>query len=381
MGTIMGRDSVSMERQISFWLGAAALLGLFLWALSGVMLPFAAGLTLAYLLDPTATRLQKLGMSRLLASLLILGLGGILIFMALIALAPTLIGQSAQFLERLPSYVTKLQELLSQHGAELVARAKSALDFLGISATPEGAEANLPSAGDLVGQGARWAATLLGSLWQGGQAVLGLISLLVITPVVAFYLLLDWPRLVAGLDNLSPINHREIVRGLAREMDLAISGFIRGQALVCLFLGVWYGVGFTMAGLNFGLLIGITAGVLSFIPYVGSLTGLILSVSVALVQGPWSLLGVVLAIQFAGQFIEGNILTPRFVGEAVGLHPVWIMLALLAGGSLAGFTGLILAVPLAAIIGVLIRFGMRQYLGSSLYLGCAPQDHLSDHKN
>ncbi len=377
----MGRDAMSIERQIAFWLGAAALLGLFLWALSGVILPFAAGLTLAYLLDPTATRLQKLGMSRLVASLLIVGLGGIVIFMALIALAPTLIGQSAQFLERLPSYVTKLQALLSQHGAELFARAKPALDFLGIGATPDGAEANLPSAGDLVGQGARWAATLLGSLWQGGQAVLGIVSLLVITPVVAFYLLLDWPRLVAGLDNLAPINHREIVRDLAREMDSAMSGFIRGQSLVCLFLGVWYGVGFTLAGLHFGLLIGITAGVLSFIPYVGSLTGLILSVSVALVQGPWSLLGVVLAIQFVGQFIEGNILTPRFVGEAVGLHPVWIMFALLAAGSLAGFTGLILAVPLAAIIGVLTRFGVRQYLGSSLYLGAAgPPRPSLDHK-
>jgi predicted PurR-regulated permease PerM len=185
---------------------------------------------------------------------------------------------------------------------------------------------------------------------------------------------------VAGLDNFAPTKHREVVRGLAREMDAAMSGFIRGQSLVCLFLGFWYGIGFTLAGLHFGLLIGIIAGVLSFIPYVGSLTGLILSVSVALVQGPWSLLGVVLAIQGTGQFIEGNILTPRFVGEAVGLHPVWIMFSLLAGGSLAGFTGLILAVPLAAIIGVLARFGVRQYMGSSLYRSEPEQSLIPDPK-
>jgi predicted PurR-regulated permease PerM len=149
-----------------------------------------------------------------------------------------------------------------------------------------------------------------------------------------------------------------------------MAGFIRGQSFVCLFLGLWYGLGFTMVGLNFGMLIGITAGVLSFVPYVGSLTGLILSVGVALVQGPgWSLLGMVLAVQFAGQFIEGNILTPRFVGEAVGLHPVWVMFALLAFGSLFGFTGLILAVPIAAIIGVLIRFGVGQYRISPMYTG------------
>lgn len=364
---------MSIERKILFWLGVALLLVLFLWALSGVMLPFAAGLALAYLLDPIATRLEKLGTSRLFACLFIIGLGGVVIMLALVALAPTLVAQAAQFVERLPAYIIKLQALLTQHGADLFARAKPALDFLGIVPSPEGAESSLPSAGDLVGQGARWAATLLGSIWQGGQALLGIVSLLVITPVVTFYLLLDWPRFVAGLDNLAPPKHREVVRGLAREMDAAMSGFIRGQSLVCLFLGAWYAIGFSLAGLHFGLLIGIIAGVLSFIPYVGSITGLILSVSVALVQGPWSLLGVVLAVQFTGQFIEGNILTPRFVGEAVGLHPVWIMFALLAAGSLAGFTGLILAVPLAAVIGVLARFGVRQYVGSSLYEGVPPK--------
>ena len=361
---------MSVERKIAFWVGAAGLLALALWALAGVLLPFVAALVLAYLLDPLASRLERAGAGRLFAVLFILGLAGVVILVALIALAPSLMAQSAQFAERLPGYVAKLQGLLAQHGADAFERLRPALDFLGIKPAADGAEAGLPDAGALVGQGARWAAALLGSLWQGGQALLGLVSLLVVTPIVTFYLLLDWPRLIDALDALAPRAQRDVVRGLAREINAAMAGFIRGQSLVCLFLGAWYAIGFSLAGLNFGLLIGLTAGVLSFVPYVGSLTGLILSVGVALVQGPgWHLLGVVLAIQFAGQFIEGNILTPRLVGGAVGLHPVWIMFALIASGSLFGFTGLILAVPLAAMIGVLTRFGVRQYQASSLYLG------------
>ena len=366
---------MKIERQAAFWLVAGVILVLLLWLLAGVIMPFAAGLALAYLLDPLATRLQRLGMSRFFATLLILGVGGLAILVALIALFPLLFAQSAQFLERLPSYVTRLQALLTQNGAELAARLRPALDFLGIANGAEGGEAVATPTGDLVQQGARWFATLIAGLWQGGQAIVGVISLLVVTPVVTFYLLLDWKRMIDKIDSLVPMRQREVVRGLAREIDRAMAGFIRGQSFVCLFLGLWYGVGFSMAGLNFGLFIGITAGVLSFIPYVGSLTGLILSVGVALVQGPgWGLLGVVMAVQITGQFIEGNILTPRFVGEAVGLHPVWVMFALLAFGSLFGFTGLILAVPLAAVIGVLTRFGLRQYEASPLYRDATPPE-------
>jgi predicted PurR-regulated permease PerM len=363
-----------MERQIRFWLAAAAIFVLLLWLLSGVLLPFAAGLALAYLLDPVASRLERIGMSRLVASLLIVGISGLLIFSALVALLPLLIKQATLFIERMPAYAAQLSELLGRYGDEIGERIKPALDFLGIEAPGGEKETGLPKTGDLVGQGARWLAALATSIWQGSQALVSLVSLLVITPIVTFYLLLDWPRLIAGLDNLVPVHHRDVVRSLAREIDSAMAGFIRGQSFVCLFLGLWYGLGFTMVGLNFGMLIGITAGVLSFIPYVGSITALILSVAVALVQGPgWSLLGLVLAVQFTGQFIEGNILTPRFVGEAVGLHPVWVMFALLAFGSLFGFTGLILAVPIAAVIGVLTRFGVSQYKGSQLYTGAPPR--------
>jgi predicted PurR-regulated permease PerM len=361
---------MKVERQIQFWLVAAAMVALLLWMLSGVLMPFAAGLALAYLLDPIASRLQRLGMSRLVASLLIVGISGLLIFSAVVALLPVLVKQAAQFIERLPFYASQLADLMGRYGDQIGDRLKPALEFFGLPPLGGETDAALPKTGDIVKQGASWLGTLFSSLWQGGQALIGLVSLLVITPIVTFYLLLDWRRLISTLDNLVPVHHREVVRGLAREIDSAMAGFIRGQSFVCLFLGLWYGLGFTMVGLNFGMLIGITAGVLSFVPYVGSLTGLILSVGVALVQGPgWSLLGMVLAVQFVGQFIEGNILTPRFVGEAVGLHPVWVMFALLAFGSLFGFTGLILAVPIAAIIGVLIRFGVGQYRISPMYTG------------
>jgi predicted PurR-regulated permease PerM len=260
--------------------------------------------------------------------------------------------------------------LLGRYGDEISARLKPALEFLGLPPMGVEAETALPKTREMVGQGARWLGAMLPSIWQGGQALVSIVSLLVVTPIVTFYLLVDWRRLLQTLDNLVPVHQREVVRELAKESDAAMAGFIRGQSLVCLFLGLWYGLGFTMVGLNFGMLIGITAGVLSFIPYVGSITGLILSVAVALVQGPgWTLLGLVLAVQITGQFIEGNILTPRFVGHAVGLHPVWVMFALLAFGSLFGFTGLIVAVPIAAIIGVMTRFAVRQYKGSPLYTG------------
>lgn len=365
---------MAVERQARFWLSAAALLAFVLWLLGNVLLPFVAGLALAYLLDPLASRLERAGVRRLLASLFIIGVCGVVIVAALTALAPILAHQSTQFIERLPSIVARLQEIVARYGADVGGYVRPAFERFGLSVPPAGGEHAAPGASELVGQGANWAATVLSSLWKGGQALVGILALLVITPVVTFYLLVDWPRLLGALDSLVPLPHRDVVRGLAREIDAAMAGFIRGQSFVCGFLGLWYGLGFTWAGLNFGLLIGMTAGLLSFVPYVGSLTGLFLSVSVALVQGPgWELLAMVLAVQIIGQFIEGNVLTPRYVGDAVGLHPVWVMLALVAFGSLFGLTGLILAVPIAAAIGVLTRFAVREYKASPLHTGAAPR--------
>ena len=225
--------------------------------------------------------------------------------------------------------------------------------------------------GGLVRQGAAWATGFLHGLWSGGQAIISVFALLVVTPVVAFYLLVDWDHMVAAVDEWLPRQHRDTIRMLAREIDRAIAGFIRGQAAVCFILGTFYAVGLSMIGLNFGALIGVSAGLLSFIPYVGSLTGLVLSVGVAVVQfwPDWTWIGATLGIFITGQFIEGNILSPKLVGASVGLHPVWLMFALFAFGALLGFVGLLLAVPLAAIAGVLGRFAVRQYLASTVYHG------------
>jgi predicted PurR-regulated permease PerM len=227
------------------------------------------------------------------------------------------------------------------------------------------------SISELATQGVGWLTTFLKSLWSGGRALVSLFSLIVVTPVVAFYLIYDWHRMIATVDGWIPVHQRTTVRELAREIDAAIAGFVRGQSAVCLILGSFYAVALTLSGLNFGLLIGLISGLITFIPYVGSMTGLILALGVAVAQF-WPDYGstlVVLGIFLVGQFLEGNVLAPKLVGESVGLHPVWLIFALLAFGYLFGFVGLLVAVPLAATIGVLARFALRRYLESSLYTG------------
>jgi len=357
-----------VEWQIGFWIGAFALLILLLWLFSGVLLPFAVALALGYLLDPVADRLERAGLNRLGATLLILAVFLVIVGLGLVLIVPVLGRQLAGFIQSLPETASKLQVLIARLGDQLSEAAGNPI-FEKLGFGSGGAPSLRPPGGDLVGQAAQWAVAFLTSLWSGGTALISVFSLLVVTPVVAFYMLLDWDKMVAAVDSLVPLAHRGTVRALAREIDAAMAGFLRGQSLVCIFLGAWYGVGLSLVGLNFGLLIGLSAGVLSFIPYVGSLTALVLSAVVALVQGwpQWSLLLWSLAVVLSGQFMEGNILSPKLVGGKVGLHPVWLIFALLAFGSLFGFTGLIVAVPFAAAFGVILRFAVRRYLDSKLY--------------
>jgi predicted PurR-regulated permease PerM len=213
--------------------------------------------------------------------------------------------------------------------------------------------------------------SFLRSLWSGGRALVSLFSLIVVAPVVGFYFVYDWHRMIARVDGWVPVHHRATVRALAREVDAAISGFVRGQTAVCLILGSFYAITLSLVGLNFGLLIGLVSGLITFIPYVGSTTGLVLSLGVAIAQfwPEWTWIVTVLGVFMVGQFLEGNILSPKLVGDSVGLHPVWLIFALLAFGYLFGFVGLLVAVPLAATIGVLARFALKRYLASSLYTG------------
>jgi len=349
----------AFQRQIGFWLALFAVLVLMLWLLSEILLPFIAGAAIAYLLTPVTDRMERLGINRLAAALSIITVVVMAIVLVILLVAPILGGQLASFIDNIPGYVARLQSLLSDPSRPWLQKVLGA----GFNADK--------SIGDLVTQGVGWLTTFLKSLWSGGRALVSLFSLVVVTPVVAFYLIYDWHRMIRTVDEWVPLNQRDIVRQLAREIDAAIAGFVRGQTAVCLILGSFYAVALTLSGLNFGLLIGLLSGVITFIPYVGSMTGLILALGVAVAQfwPHYSSILMVLAIFLVGQFLEGNLLAPKLVGESVGLHPVWLIFALLAFGYLFGFVGLLVAVPLAATIGVLVRFALQRYRESSLYTG------------
>ncbi|HEV7417967.1 MAG TPA: AI-2E family transporter [Tianweitania sediminis] len=347
-------------RTAAFWIGAALVLLLFLVVFSSILLPFVAGMVLAYFLDPIADRLQRVGLSRLMATIVILVGFVLMLVLLLIVVVPVLTSQLAGFAANVPGYIARLQTLITDFDPEWLS------DNFGVDPA-----ALRDGMNGLLTQGAGFLTTLMQSIWSSGKAIIDVVGLLVVTPVVAFYMLLDWDRMVAKVDSYVPRDHVETVRQLARDINASTAGFVRGQGTLCLVLGAMYAVGLTAVGLNFGLLIGFFAGLISFIPYVGSLVGLVLSLGVAFVQfwpdWPWIVL--VAAIFFGGQFIEGNILQPKLVGSSVGLHPVWLMFALFAFGALFGFVGLLIAVPAAAAVGVLVRFAISRYLESPLYRG------------
>lgn len=333
---------------------------LFLFVLREILLPFVAGLALAYFLDPMADRIERLGASRIAATTIILTIFVLVFVLCLLIIVPVLSDQIANFAERLPSYVQTLSVFVNESSPEWLKKAVAAG-----SASIENSMSTYAS------KGAAWAGTLLKSLWSGGMALVSILSLMIVTPIVAFYMLYDWDRMIEQVNGWLPRDHAETIREIAHQIDRAMAGFIRGQGTVCLLLGVFYAIGLTMAGLNFGLLIGLASGLLSFVPFVGAILGLVVSVGVALVQfwPDWVMVLIIAGIFFTGQFIEGNILSPKLVGSSVGLHPVWLMFSLFAFGYLFGFVGMLVAVPLAAAVGVLVRFGLRSYLGSRLYLG------------
>lgn len=350
-------DSDVFHRQFTFWLAALFLFALAFWLLSEILLPFIAGFAIAYLLTPLTDRLERLGVNRLAAALLIIAVVVLTLIYLILLVVPILGAQLSSFIDSVPGYVTRLQALLSDPSRPWVQKLLGA----GFNADK--------SIGDLVTQGVGWLTAFLHSLWSGGRALVSVFSLIVVTPVVAFYLIYDWHRMIRTVDNWVPLQQRGTVRALAQEIDAAISGFVRGQTGVCLILGSFYALALTLTGLNFGLLIGLISGLITFIPYVGSMTGLVLAVAQF-----WPAYGsilIVLGIFLVGQFLEGYVLSPKLVGESVGLHPVWLIIALLAFGYLFGFVGLLVAVPLAATIGVLLRFALRRYLQSSFYTGAS----------
>ncbi len=319
------------------------------------MVPFLVGGAIAYFMDPVADRLERAGLSRVAATTVISLVALVAAVLLVLAIIPTLVNQLTALVNAAPEIAKRLQGFLLERFPDLAdstSTIRQTLAELGTAIQARGGQ-------------------LASGLVNSALGVVSAVVFLLVVPVVAFYLLLDWDHMVARIDSLLPRDHAPVIRRLAAEIDAVLAGFVRGQVSVCLILGVYYSVALMLAGLQFGLIVGAIAGTITFIPYVGALVGGALAIGLALFQfwGDWVSIGIVGAIFAAGQFMEGNILTPKLVGKSVGLHPVWLLLALSVFGSLFGFAGMLVAVPVAASIGVLTRFGVGQYQASLLYRG------------
>ena len=326
---------------------------------ASVLLPFVAAAGIAYVLDPPTTQLARLGLPRGVAALLMLLalIAAVLLFALL--LYPLILAQVGILFSRVPQYVAALQGWANQ---EIVRLQQSF-----------GSDVVNDKLRDLVSSQAgsmlSFIAGALSRLIGGGFALFNVLTLMVVTPVVAFYLLRDWPRLIAMIDAWLPRRYAEVIRAQVREVDRILSAWVRGQALCCLLLAAYYIAALSMAGLDLGLIVGLAAGLLSFIPYVGSITGGVAAIGLALAQfSSWRGVFVIAGILVVGQILEGYVIYPRFLGDRVELPAVWVIFALFAGAAAFGFLGVMLAVPVAATIGVLCRFWLRRYLSSPLYL-------------
>ncbi len=349
-----------VRQQTQYWGIATAVVFALLWGLGNVILPFVVGGALAYFLDPIADRLERVGLSRTAATALISVIALLtFVFLALL-IVPMLVRQLVQLVNSAPTIFGELQGFLTKKFPQLMDQesvVRDTLGALGRTIQARGGE-------------------LAGRLLSSALSVINAVVFIVVVPVVTFYMLLDWDRMVAKIDDWLPLDHREVVRKIARDIDAVLAGFVRGQVSVCLILGTFYSASLMVAGLQFGLIVGAIAGLITFIPYVGALIGGALAIGLALFQfwGDWVQIGAIAGIFAIGQFLEGNIITPRLVGKSVGLHPVWLLFALSAFGTLFGFVGMLVAVPVAASIGVLARFGIGKYTASRLYKGLSGQD-------
>ncbi|NSX56740.1 AI-2E family transporter [Parasulfitobacter algicola] len=347
--------ALPVQQQAKFWgLAIAVFMGI-LWFLGDVILPFVLGGAIAYCLDPIADKLEKWGASRVLATVIITVSAIVIFVLAMLLIVPTLVSQASDLIAVAPKLFQDLQSFLTDRFPSLVdagSPMRQQLQAIGEAIQSRGGE-------------------LLNSVLSSAMGVINVVVLIVLVPVVTFYLLLDWDRMVAKIDDLLPRDHVHTVRKLAKEMDKTLASFIRGMGTVCLALGTYYAVALMAVGLQFGLVVGFIAGLITFIPYVGALVGGMLAIGLALFQfwGDWTSLGMVAGIFIVGQIIEGNILTPKLVGDSVGLHPVWLIFSLSVFGTLFGFVGMLVAVPVAAMFGVLARFAINEYKGGLLYNG------------
>lgn len=341
--------------QLRYWGIATLVFFLALWFLGDVILPFLVGGAIAYFLDPVADRLEAAGLSRTAATTVISVIAVLVFVIAALLIIPTVIQQGVALVDAAPGIFEQLQTFLTNRFPDLVdadSTVRQTLDNIGATIQARGGQ-------------------LIQGLLSSALGVINAVVFIIVVPVVAFYMLLDWDPLVAKIDSWLPRDHVTTVRRLAREIDAALAGFVRGQLTVCGILAIYYAVGLMAVGLQFGLVVGVVAGMVSFIPYVGAIIGGVLAIGLALFQF-WASpiwIGAVIAVFVIGQMLEGNFLVPKLVGKSVGLHPVMLLFALSAFGGLFGFTGMLIAVPVAAGLGVLFRFGVEQYHQSLLYRG------------
>jgi predicted PurR-regulated permease PerM len=344
------------------WIAGFIALVVVLYLLRSILLPFVVGMASAYFLDPAADRLERWGCSRIVATSIITAIFLLVIAGVLFLVVPLLYRQTLDLIADIPRHAEAIKGLVAWATGLLEDRL-SAEQLKGLKESLQG----------FSGEAVKWFGGVVARLLKGGLALFQIASLIVVTPVVTFYLLNDWDRLVAKVDGWLPRRHQSDIRALSKAIDGRLAGFLRGQALVCLALAVFYAAALSAAGLKFGLLVGIVAGLLSFIPFVGATLGFVAAVGLALVQFDTALpVIIVAAIFMAGQLIEGALLQPKLVGDSVGLHPVWIIFAVFAGGALLGFLGVLLAVPIAAIIGELSRFALKRYQASPMFTGDGP---------
>jgi len=352
-----------VERQVLFWLSAGLILVLLIALLRGVILPFVAGMVIAYFLNPAADRLTQWGLPRGIAATVIVAAFGCLIAAALIFLVPLLLSQAQQFAVALPDEITRLRGLVENWARQRLGTHYP--DFAaGLEHSSQTLAENMTS---LVGY-------VAGSLWSQGRALFDFLSLLLVTPLVVFYLLIDWHPMMAKVDSWLPRAHAPTIRRLADEVNDAVSAFIRGQGTVCLILAVYYAAALGAMGLRYGLLVGLATGLMSFVPFVGWALGFITATIIAIVQF-WPDVVPILTVVgiFAGaQVLDAGFLSPNIVGSKIGLHPVWLIFALFVFSYLFGFVGVLVAVPIAAAIGVLVRFALKIYLASPFYSGVPP---------
>ena len=356
---------MTLRNQVLVWVGFFLVTILVLWVFRSILLPFVVGLTLAYLLNPLVALFGRIGIGRAFGSALALFLVIAVLVGMLLMLVPLFGQQVVGLIARLPGYVIDLQALAQKLAPQLA-------EWLG----PERAAQIEASLTDMIGRAVELAGSLTAQVAQSGLTVINTIAILFITPVVAFYLLLDWEGMMQRVDELLPRAYRDEIRGVLNQIDQSMAGVIRGQGSVVLVLCIYYATALSLVGLNFGLAIGLIGGLLSFVPYVGFLVGFVLAMTISLVQfwpDQWLFVLIVFGVYMVGQFLEANVLYPKLVGQSININPVWLMFALFAFALLFGFVGLLLAVPLAAISGVLTRYSLAKYQASSLYRGPEPE--------